>query len=89
MIAHVVDQGLAADIGPVIVACDDPLIRDVVTAAGGRAVLTDPDLASGSDRVEAAAREIDPDGAFEVVLNLQGDVPLIDPARDTGRLRPA
>lgn len=80
MIAHVVDQGMAADIGPVVVACDDPLIRDAVIAAGGRAVLTDPNLPSGSDRVEAAAREIDPDGAFEVVLNLQGDVPLIDPA---------
>ncbi|MBM19416.1 MAG: 3-deoxy-manno-octulosonate cytidylyltransferase [Stappia sp.] len=80
MIAHVVDQGLAADIGPVVVACDDPLIRDAVTAAGGRVVLTDPDLPSGSDRVEAAAREVDPDGAFDVVLNLQGDVPLIDPA---------
>jgi len=54
--------------------------HDAVTAAGGRAVLTDPDLPSGSDRVEAAAREVDPDGAFDVVLNLQGDVPLIDPA---------
>lgn len=79
MIVRVLEQGLAAAIGPVVVACDHPDIRDAVTAAGGRAVLTDPDLPSGSDRVFAAVREIDPDGAHDVVLNLQGDVPLIDP----------
>jgi 3-deoxy-manno-octulosonate cytidylyltransferase (CMP-KDO synthetase) len=79
MIAHVLARGEEAGIGPVVVACDDPRIRDAVEAAGGRAVLTDPDLASGSDRVCAAVRSIDPDGEFDVVLNLQGDVPLIDP----------
>lgn len=80
MIVHVLEQARAADIGPVVVACDDTRIKAAVEAAGGKAVLTDPDLASGSDRVRVAANAIDPDGRFPVVLNLQGDVPLIDPA---------
>ncbi|GGF01847.1 3-deoxy-manno-octulosonate cytidylyltransferase [Stappia taiwanensis] len=80
MIVHVLEQARAADIGPVVVACDDTRIKAAVEAAGGEAVLTDPDLASGSDRVRVAANAVDPDGRFPVVLNLQGDVPLIDPA---------
>ncbi|MCA1299930.1 3-deoxy-manno-octulosonate cytidylyltransferase [Stappia indica] len=80
MIVHVLEQARAADIGPVVVACDDPRVKAAVEAVGGKAVLTDPDLASGSDRVRVAANTVDPDGRFPVVLNLQGDVPLIDPA---------
>ena len=44
-------------------------------AAGGRAVLTDPALPSGSDRVHAALAELDPEGRHDVVVNLQGDFP--------------
>ncbi|WP_349358996.1 3-deoxy-manno-octulosonate cytidylyltransferase [Stappia sp.] len=79
MIVHVLDQARAADIGPVLVACDDARIKAAVEAAGGEAVLTPPELASGSDRVHAAATAFDADGRFDVVLNLQGDVPLIEP----------
>ncbi|SDU46703.1 3-deoxy-manno-octulosonate cytidylyltransferase [Stappia sp. ES.058] len=79
MIVHVLEQARAADIGPVIVACDDTRIVAVVEAAGGRAILTDPSLASGSDRVHAAAEAADPQKTFDVVLNLQGDVPMIEP----------
>ncbi len=79
MIAHVIERGMAAGIGPVVVACDHPDIRAAVEAAGGTAVMTDPDLPSGSDRVRAAAEAVDPTRAYEIVLNLQGDVPLIDP----------
>ncbi|MEQ8746566.1 3-deoxy-manno-octulosonate cytidylyltransferase [Pyruvatibacter sp.] len=62
----------------VVVAAGDPEIVDVVTNAGGKAVLTDPDLPSGTDRCYAAAQVLDPDGAFDVVVNLQGDQPVFD-----------
>jgi len=84
MIVHVLQRGLEADIGPVAVACGDAGIADAVRAAGGRAVLTDPDLPSGSDRVHAALAALDPDGRHDVVVNLQGDVPTIT----VGDLRP-
>jgi 3-deoxy-manno-octulosonate cytidylyltransferase (CMP-KDO synthetase) len=79
MILHMLDRGREADIGPVAVACGDPEIADVVRAAGGRAVLTDPDLANGTVRVHAALAELDSDRAHDVVVNLQGDFPTLDP----------
>lgn len=79
MIVRVVRQAEAAGIGPVAVAAGDPEIVAAVEAAGGRAVLTDPDLPSGSDRILVALRELDPDGRFDVVINLQGDIPFIAP----------
>jgi len=63
----------------VAVACGDPEIAETVRAAGGRAVLTDPALPSGSDRVHAALAELDPGGVHDVVVNLQGDFPTLDP----------
>jgi 3-deoxy-manno-octulosonate cytidylyltransferase (CMP-KDO synthetase) len=99
MIVRVMERAMEAGLGPVAVACGDAAIADSVRAAGGRAVLTDPDLPSGSDRVFAALAELDPDGRHEVVVNLQGDfptttaaqlrlvvVPLADPAVDIGTL---
>jgi 3-deoxy-manno-octulosonate cytidylyltransferase (CMP-KDO synthetase) len=80
MIVLMLERGMQANIGPVAVACGDPEIAAVVRAAGGRAVLTDPDLPSGSDRVHAALAELDPDGVHNVVVNLQGDFPTLDPA---------
>ena len=59
MILHMLDRGRDAAIGPVAVACGDPEIADVVRAAGGRAVLTDPALPSGSDRVHAGLAELE------------------------------
>lgn len=79
MIVHVLERGQQAGIGPVAVACGDQAIADAVRAAGGRAVLTDPGLPSGSDRVHAALAELDPHGAHDVVVSLQGDVPTVDP----------
>lgn len=79
MIVHMVDRGMEADIGPVAVACGDAAIADAVRQAGGRAVLTDPNLPSGSDRVHAALAELDPDQRYDVVVNLQGDVPTLPP----------
>jgi len=80
MVVRVMRQAQAADVGPVAVAAGDPEIVAAVEAAGGRAVLTDPDLPSGSDRILAALAELDPAGAHDVVINLQGDMPFVAPA---------
>ena len=77
MIVHVLRRGLEADIGPVAVACAEPEIADAVRAAGGIAVMTDPSLPSGSDRVHAALATLDPKGRHDVVVNLQGDFPTV------------
>jgi len=88
MILHMLDRGREAGIGPVAVACGDPEIAEAVRAAGGRAVLTDPGLPSGSDRVHAALAALDPQGRYDVVVNLQGDLPTIDPAALRALLTP-
>jgi len=79
MIVRVLQQALAADVGPVAVAAGDPEIVALVEAAGGRAVLTDPALPSGSDRILAALAVLDPDSRNDVVINLQGDMPFVGP----------
>ena len=81
MIVHVLDRAREADIGPVAVACGEREIADAVRDAGGIAVLTDPRLPSGSDRVHAALLALDPGGTHDVVVNLQGDVPTLNPAQ--------
>ena len=80
MIVRVMRQAQAAGIGPVAVAAGDREIVEAVEAAGGRAVLTDPDLPSGSDRILAALAELDPAGAHDAVINLQGDMPFVSPS---------
>ena len=79
MIVHVLNRGREADIGPVAVACAEIEIAEAVRAAGGIAVLTDPSLPRGSDRVHAALSSLDPQGHHDVVVNLQGDLPIIPP----------
>ena len=80
MIVRVMRQAQAANIGPVLVAAGDPEIVEAVEAAGGKAILTDPALRSGTDRVYEALLEFDPDEKYDVAINLQGDMPFIDPA---------
>ena len=80
MIVHVWRRAVAAEIGPVVVACGDHSIADAVETAGGRAVMTDPQLATGSDRIHAAMARIDPAGNHDAVINVQGDLPLLNPA---------
>lgn len=77
MIVHVLERALEAGIGPAAVACGDPEIAEAVRAHGGTAVMTDPSLPSGSDRVHAALAMLDPQGVHDVVVNLQGDLPTI------------
>jgi 3-deoxy-manno-octulosonate cytidylyltransferase (CMP-KDO synthetase) len=79
MIARVLRQAQAADIGPVAVAAGDPEIVETVRQAGGQAILTDPDLPSGSDRILAALAILDPRMKHDVVINLQGDMPFVAP----------
>ncbi len=78
MILHVIDRAKEAGMGRVVVACAEREIVDAVTAAGGEAVLTDPDHPSGSDRILEALQTVDPDGAHDAIINLQGDLPTID-----------
>ncbi|MBC6981678.1 3-deoxy-manno-octulosonate cytidylyltransferase [Caulobacter sp. 17J80-11] len=80
MIVRVLRQAEAAGAGPVAVAAGDQEIVEAVQAAGGRAVLTDPELPSGSDRIRAALEALDPEGRHDAVINLQGDMPFVDPA---------
>jgi 3-deoxy-manno-octulosonate cytidylyltransferase (CMP-KDO synthetase) len=80
MIVRVLRQAEEAGVGEVAVAAGDAEIVAVVQAVGGRAVMTDPRLPSGSDRVLAALEALDPDGRCDVVVNLQGDMPFVSPA---------
>lgn len=79
MIVHVWRRAVEAGIGPVAVAADHPDIVSAVQAAGGTAILTREDHESGSDRVFEAMNLLDPDGRHDVVVNLQGDLPTIEP----------
>ena len=81
MIVQVSARATEAAVGPVVVAAAEAEVARAVEAAGYRAVLTDPNLPSGSDRIHAALREIDPDGQrHDVIINMQGDLPTLDPA---------
>jgi 3-deoxy-manno-octulosonate cytidylyltransferase (CMP-KDO synthetase) len=77
MIVHVLRRAEAAGIGRVAVATDTPEIAAAVTAHGFEAVMTRPDHPSGSDRIHEALGRLDPEGAADIVINLQGDFPTI------------
>ena len=80
MIVRVWRQAMAAGIGPVVVAAAEREICTAIESAGGKAVMTDAGLPSGSDRIFAALETIDPSAKHDVVVNLQGDLPALDPA---------
>lgn len=88
MIVHCLRRAEEAEVGPVVVACAEAEILDAVEAAGGRAVLTHADHASGSDRIFEALTKIDPDGRHDAVINLQGDLPTLAPALVRAVLEP-
>jgi 3-deoxy-manno-octulosonate cytidylyltransferase (CMP-KDO synthetase) len=79
MIVHVWRRAIEADAGRVVVATDSEAIIDVIRAAGGEAVMTRADHASGSDRVFEAVAAVDPHAKCDIVINLQGDLPTLDP----------
>lgn len=78
MIAHVWRRAIEADVGPVLVAADEPAIVRAIEAIGGRAILTRADHASGSDRIFEALNAFDPHGRHDVIVNVQGDLPTIE-----------
>jgi 3-deoxy-manno-octulosonate cytidylyltransferase (CMP-KDO synthetase) len=80
MIVHVLRRAQAAGIGDVVIATDTPAIAEVVENAGGRTVMTRADHASGSDRIFEALTILDPRGQVGTIVNLQGDLPTLDPA---------
>ena len=88
MIVHVWRRAMAAEAGRVVVATDSDEIVAAVRRAGGEAVLTRPDHASGSDRVFEALSRVDPDGDAEIVVNLQGDLPTLEPRLVTACVAP-
>src|SRR5215472_8595801 len=75
MIVHVLRRAEAAAVGPVAVATDSAEIAAAVEKAGGRAVMTRADHASGSDRIFEALGQIDPQRSVSIVVNVQGDEP--------------
>src|SRR4030042_3390369 len=80
MIVHVWRRAVEADCGPVVVATDAERVHDAVRAAGGDAVMPPPDHAGGSDRVFEAVLRRDPAAKIETIVNLQGDLPTLDPS---------
>jgi len=88
MIVHVWRRAVAADVGPVWVAADDLRVAEAVASAGGKAVMTRLDHPSGSDRIFEALTAVDADAAHDVVINVQGDLPTIEPAVVRASLAP-
>lgn len=88
MIVHVWRQAMAAAAGRVVVAADSESIVAAIRAAGGEAVMTRVDHASGSDRVYEAVNRVDPEGDAEIVVNLQGDLPTLEPRLVTDCIAP-
>ena len=79
MVIHVLNKGLESSCGDVIVATSNIEIYDVVRSYGEKAIMTNPDHPSGSDRIFEALNIFDPDKKYKNIVNLQGDLPTIDP----------
>jgi 3-deoxy-manno-octulosonate cytidylyltransferase (CMP-KDO synthetase) len=79
MIVHVWRRAIAAELGRVVVATDSSDVVSAVLAVGGEVVMTRADHASGSDRIFEAINAMDPDGRADIIVNLQGDLPTLEP----------
>jgi 3-deoxy-manno-octulosonate cytidylyltransferase (CMP-KDO synthetase) len=88
MIVQVLRRAEAAKVGPVVIATDDETIATAVDKAGGRAVMTRVDHASGSDRIFEALGVVDPGGKARIVVNVQGDLPTLAPGDIAAALTP-
>jgi 3-deoxy-manno-octulosonate cytidylyltransferase (CMP-KDO synthetase) len=80
MIVHVLRRAQAAKIGEAVVATDSEAVAAAVEKSGGRAIMTRADHVSGSDRIYEALEALDPEHRMSVVVNVQGDLPTIEPA---------
>jgi 3-deoxy-manno-octulosonate cytidylyltransferase (CMP-KDO synthetase) len=88
MIVHVLRRAVEADVGRVAVATDDEGIAAAVRAAGGEAVITGRDHLNGTSRINEALARLDPGGAVSTIVNVQGDLPTIEPATIRAALAP-
>lgn len=88
MIVQVAMRAREADIGRIVVAVDHADTFAVVKNAGFEVVMTREDHQSGSDRIFEALKAVDPEGKAELIVNVQGDLPTIDPATIRAALRP-
>ena len=79
MIQRVWQQAIESNIGEVFVACSEIEVHDLIVSNGGKAIMTDPNLPSGTDRVHSAFLKIKNNKDIDVIINLQGDMPLINP----------
>jgi len=79
MIQRVWQQAIKSNIGEVFVACSEIEVHDLIISNGGKAIMTDPNLPSGTDRVYAAFLKINNNKDIDIIINLQGDMPLINP----------
>ena len=80
MIVHVLERALESGLGRAVVATDSQAVANAVSAHGGEAVMTRADHPSGSDRIYEALTLVDPGRKVRFVVNVQGDLPTIDPA---------
>ena len=88
MVVHVWRRAREADRGPGLVATAAAGVAEAVRAAGGTVAMTRADHPAGSDRIHEAVERVDPDSAYDVVINVQGDLPTLDPAAIRASLRP-
>ena len=88
MIVHVLRRAQAAQIGEAVVATDSEAIQAAVEKSGGRAIMTRGDHVSGSDRIYEALEALDPEHRIDIVVNVQGDLPTIEPADIRAALAP-
>ncbi|MBN9218819.1 MAG: 3-deoxy-manno-octulosonate cytidylyltransferase [Mesorhizobium sp.] len=88
MIVHVARRAAEAGLGRVVVATDTESVAQAVHAHGFEAVMTRVDHESGSDRIHEALLALDPRGEVDTIVNVQGDLPTIDPAIIAASLRP-
>lgn len=88
MIVHVADRARESGLGRVAVATDSPEVAEVVRSAGFEAVMTREDHQSGSDRIHEALQALDPQRSVDIVVNIQGDLPTIEPDTVRAVFRP-
>ncbi|HHZ08763.1 MAG TPA: 3-deoxy-manno-octulosonate cytidylyltransferase [Rhizobiales bacterium] len=88
MIVHVAARAAESGIGRTVVATDTDAVAAAVRAAGFEAVMTRADHQSGSDRIHEALELLDPRRRVDIVVNVQGDLPTIDPATISAAIPP-
>jgi 3-deoxy-manno-octulosonate cytidylyltransferase (CMP-KDO synthetase) len=88
MIIQVWKRAMEAEIGRVVIACDDEAVEDVAKSHGAEVVMTSQNHESGSDRIWEALQIVDPKAEMDTIINVQGDLPTIDKATIHASLKP-